>query len=194
MNIQQLEDSRVKLTLLGLSNYKYVTSIASQDDLVQYSPSHISTPEALRDYVKTAVDGYYHKTCIPFLVFDKSKNAYAGCTRFMNINAKQKVLDIGSTWIGYEFHGTGLNAHMKFLMLQYAFEHLEYERVEFKVDERNIRSRKAIESIGGTLEGILRQNLYLLDGYKRNTCIYGILKAEWDVLKTTVFKDFKAAD
>ncbi|QDO94722.1 GNAT family N-acetyltransferase [Formosa sediminum] len=191
MNIQQLEDSRVKLTLLDLSNYKSLIPIAKQEDLVKYSPTDIATEETLKNYVQTALDGYYHNTCIPFLVFDKSKNAYAGCTRFMNINAKQKVLDIGSTWIGYEFHGTGLNAHMKFLMLQYAFERLEYERVEFKVDERNIRSRKAIEGIGGTLEGILRQNLYLLDGYKRNTCIYGILKAEWDVLKTTVFKDFK---
>ncbi|MBP1841046.1 GNAT family N-acetyltransferase [Formosa algae] len=192
MNIQQLEDSRVKLTLLGLSNYKYVTDIASQKDLVQYSPSHISNPEALRAYVQTAVDGYYHKTCIPFLVFDKSKNAYAGCTRFMNIDSKNKVLDIGATWIGYEFQGTGLNKHMKYLMLKYAFENLKFEKVEFKADERNIRSRKAIEYVGGSLEGILRQNIYLLNGYKRNTCIYGILNTEWDALKATVFKDFEA--
>ncbi|WP_299779339.1 GNAT family protein [uncultured Formosa sp.] len=192
MNIQQLEDSRVKLTLLGLSNYKHVMAIASQQNLVQYSPSHISTPEALRHYVQTAVDGYYHKTCIPFLVFDKTNNTYAGCTRFMNIDTKNKILDIGSTWIGYEYQGTGLNKHMKYLMLKYAFENLMIEKVEFKVDERNIRSRKAIEHIGGTLEGVLRKNIYLLNGYKRDTCIYGILKDEWDVLKTTVFCDYNS--
>ncbi|MFB9052362.1 GNAT family N-acetyltransferase [Formosa undariae] len=192
MNIQQLEDSRVKLTLLGLSNYKKIESIAYQKDLVQFSPSDIATPQALRDYVQTAVDGYYHKKCIPFLVFDKLTNTYAGCSRYMNINAKDKVLDIGSTWIGYEYQGTGLNTHMKFLMLKYAFENMKFEKVEFKIDERNIRSRKAVESIGGTLEGILRKNIYLLNGFKRNTCIYGILKEEWDILKTTVFSDYKS--
>ncbi|MDW5289588.1 GNAT family protein [Formosa sp. PL04] len=192
MNIQQLEDSRVKLTLLGLSNYKKLEPVAFQKDLVQFSPTDIATPEALRDYVQTAVDGYYHKTCIPFLVFDKQNRSFAGCTRFMNINLRQKVLDIGSTWIGYEFQGTGLNKHIKYLMLQYAFETMGFEKVEFKIDERNIRSRKAVESIGGTLEGILRKNIYLLNGFKRNTCIYGILKEEWDALKTTVFSEFES--
>lgn len=190
MNIQQLETTRVKLSLLDLSNYTQLGPIAAQKDLVRYSPTHIATPEALKDYVRTAINGYYQKTCIPFIIYDKKNEAYAGCTRFMNIDYKNKVLDIGSTWIGYEFQGTGLNKHIKYTMLHYAFEKLLFEKVEFKIDERNIISRKAVEGIGGTLEGILRQNVYLLNGYKRNTCVYGILKAEWDVLKTTIFKNY----
>lgn len=190
MTIRPLENEHVRLTLLDLSNYKHLLEIASQKELVKYSPSRIETPEELKDYVKTAVDHYYQKTAIPFIIYDKSKQAYAGCTRLMNINWNYKVLEIGSTWIGHEFQGSGLNTHMKFLMLQYAFETLNFEKVEFRIDERNGRSRKAVEKLGATLEGILRKNVYLNDGFKRNTCCYGMLKEEWEGIKNSVFEGF----
>ena len=189
MTAPNLENNRVKLTLLDLSNYKHLTQIAQEEKLVQYSPTKVDTPEDLKDYVQTAVDNYYHKTAIPFIIFDKQKNAYAGCTRYMNINWKNKVLEIGSTWIGREFQGTGLNKNMKFLMLEYAFETLKFDKVAFRADERNIPSRRAIEKIGATLEGILRKDMLMLDGFKRNTCCYGILKEEWPDIKTTIFND-----
>jgi len=185
-----LENNRVKLTLLGMSNYENLIEIASQDDLIQYSPSDISTPEKLKAYVQTAVDGYYHKTIIPFIIYDKQTQTYAGSTRFGLINWKNKVLHIGWTWIGKEFQGTGLNKHMKFLMLQYAFETLEFDKVEFRIDERNMASRKAVEKLNAKLEGILRKNTLMLDGYKRSTCCYGILKEEWLEIKQTIFKRF----
>ncbi|RLD26894.1 MAG: N-acetyltransferase [Bacteroidetes bacterium] len=190
MNTPALENKNVKLTLLDLSNYEKLIQIAQQDKLVQYSPSKIDTHDDLKSYVQTAVDGYYHKTTIPFIVFDKTQNAYAGCTRFMNIDWNNKVIEIGATWIGREFQGSALNKSIKLLMLHYAFETLNFEKVEFRIDERNIRSRKAVEKIGATLEGILRQNVYLLDGFKRNTCCYGILNTEWKSIKETVFKEF----
>lgn len=190
MKAPTLENDIVKLSLLDLSNYKHLIAVAQQDKLVQYSPSDIATPEALKNYVQTAVDGYYHKTTIPFIIFDKAKNEYAGCTRFMDIDWNNKVLHIGATWIGQEFQGTELNRNIKFLMLQYAFEILNFEKVEFRIDERNIRSRKAVEKIGATLEGILRKNEYLLDGFKRNTCCYGILYEEWTKIKRIVFEGF----
>ena len=190
MNAPTLENQRVKLSLLDLSNYEHLTDIASQENLVQYSPSNIATPDALKGYVQTAVDGYYHKTTIPFIVYDKQQQAYSGCTRFMNIDWKNKVLEIGATWIGKEFQGTGLNINMKLLMLQYAFETLNFEKVEFRIDERNTASRKAAEKLGANLEGILKKNVYLLNGFKRNTSCYGILKEEWLEIKTTVFKGF----
>ena len=89
-----------------------------------------------------------------------------------------------------EFQGSGLNMNLKFLMLQNIFETLNFEKVEFRIDERNTRSRKAVEKIGATLEGILKKNVYLLDGFKRNTCCYGILKEEWNAIKTGVLKGF----
>ena len=183
MTIPNLENNRVKLSLLDLSNYMHLESIAQQKDLIYYSPSDISTPETLKAYVQTAVDGYYHKTTIPFIVFDKTSQTYAGSTRFGLISWKDKVLHIGWTWIGYEFQGTGLNANMKFLMLQYSFETLKFEKVEFRIDHRNQKSRKAVEKLGATLEGILRSDKLMKDGYRRNTCCYGILKTEWPEIR-----------
>ncbi len=190
MKLPVLENDIVKLSLLDLSNYEHLIPITQQENLIQYSPSKINTPEDLKDYVQTAVDGYYHKTTIPFIIYDKRTNTYAGCTRFGLISWNNKVFHIGWTWIGKQFQGTGLNKNIKFLMLQYAFETLEFDKVEFRIDERNIRSRKAVEKIGGTLEGILRKDTLMLDGFKRSTCCYGILQEEWDQIKMMIFKGF----
>lgn len=184
-----LENNRVKLTLLDLSNYKNLESIAKEKDLIYYSPSDISTPEKLREYVSIAVDGYYHKTTIPFIIFDKEKQTYAGSTRFGLIDKKNKVLHIGWTWIGKDFQGTGLNSNMKYLMLQYAFEILNFEKIEFRIDERNNKSRKAVEKLGATFEGILRKNVIMKDGYRRNTCCYGIMQEEWTLIKSKLILD-----
>ena len=190
MHIPTLENNRVKLTLLDLSNYKNIASIAEEKDLIFYSPSDISTPEKLRDYVQVAVDSYYHKVTIPFIVYDKIREAYAGSTRFGLINWKNKVLHIGWTWIGNNYQGTGLNTNMKFLMLQYAFETLEFQKVEFRIDERNAKSRRAVEKLDAKLEGILRKDTVMKDGFRRSTCCYGILKEEWPTIKSTIFKTF----
>ena len=186
MKVPTLENDRVKLTLLDLSNYKHLFLVAQQENLIQYSPSDVSTPEKLKEYVEIAVDGYYQKTTIPFIIYDKLTQVYAGSTRFGLINYKNKLLHVGWTWIGKEFQGTGLNVNMKFLMLQYAFETLEFDKVEFRIDERNTKSRKAVEKSGATLEGILRKDTLMLDGFKRSTCCYGILKEEWINIKKTL--------
>ena len=185
-----LEDKRVRLTVLDLTNYKHLLAIAQEPNLVQYSPSKIDTPDDLKTYVQTAVDGYYHKTVVPFLIFDKQQQAYAGCTRFANIDRHNKKLEIGWTWLGKAFQGTGLNTHVKFLMLRYAFETLNFDKVIFRVDERNLRSRKAIEKLGAALEGILKKDMLMLDGFKRNTCVYGILKEDWAGIKENEFEGF----
>lgn len=182
-----LENSRVKLSLLDLNNYKKIIEISQEENLIYYSPSDISSPEKLKSYVKTAIDGYYQKTTIPYLIYDKTKKRYAGTTRFGLINWKNKTLHIGWTWIGKDFQGTDLNKHMKFLMLKYVFEVLGFEKVEFRIDERNIKSRKAVEKIGATLEGILRKDTLMIDGFRRSTCCYGILKKEWLSLKIKKF-------
>tara|TARA_R110002051_G_scaffold13808_4_gene45626 strand:+ start:61819 stop:62376 length:558 start_codon:yes stop_codon:yes gene_type:complete len=174
-----LENDRVKLSPLTLQNFESLISVASQENLVQYSPSDIATPSSLKNYVEIALQQVKAGTSIPFIIYDKQNDAFAGCTRYMNMNHKNKVLHIGSTWIGREFQGTGLNTQMKNLMLDYAFTTLNFEKVEFRVDERNMASRKAVEKLGCTLEGILRKDVYLINGFKRNTCCYGLLRDEW---------------
>ncbi|SIQ76447.1 GNAT family N-acetyltransferase [Maribacter ulvicola] len=179
INTPILENERVILSPLTIDNYKKLIPIASQEKLAQYSPSDIETPNSLKNYVEIALQQLTAGTSMPFIIYDRKHDAFAGSTRFMHINRKNRVLHIGSTWIGREFQGTGLNTQMKQLMLAYAFRTLDFEKVEFRVDERNLRSRKAVEKLGCTLEGILRKDVYLLDGFKRNTCCYGILREEW---------------
>lgn len=190
MKTPTLENARVKLSPLTLDNYHHLVSIAQEKDLIYYSPSDISTPEKLKNYVEVALDGFQNDTVIPFIIFDKLKLKYAGSTRYGLINWKNKVLHIGWTWIGHEFQGSGLNKDMKYVMLQYAFETLEFEKVEFRIDDRNQKSRKAVEKLGATLEGILRKDTLMNEGYRRNTCCYGILKEEWPNIKSTLFKSF----
>jgi RimJ/RimL family protein N-acetyltransferase len=190
MHIIDLENKRVKLSLLTLEDQCLLVTVAQQKGLIYYSPSHISSSETLKNYIKTAVNGYQDKTTIPFTIYDKEKNQYAGSTRFGLINWKNKVLHIGWTWIGRAFQSTGLNAQMKFLMLQYAFETLAFEKVEFRFDTRNQKSRKAVEKLGATLEGILRKDTLMKDGFRRSTCCYGILTAEWPTIKIKVFERF----
>ncbi len=181
-----LENDYVKLIPLSLDNYSQLTPIALQPKLVQYSPSDIESEKSLKNYVTIALEQRAQKTSIPFLVYSKVHETAVGCTRYMNIDWKNKVLHIGATWLGREFHGTGINTQMKLLMINYAFAKLHFEKVEFRIDERNIRSRKAVEKLGARLEGILRKNVYLLDGFKRNTCCYGILPEEWKTFKKSL--------
>jgi RimJ/RimL family protein N-acetyltransferase len=186
---QTLENNRVKLSLLSLDNYTHLIDIAKEKNLIYYSPSVITTPEQLKTYVETAIAGFNNNSVLPFIIYDKEKQAYAGSTRFGLIDHNNKVLHIGWTWLGTSFQGTGLNKNMKSLMLQYAFEILQFEKIEFRIDERNEKSRKAVEKIGGTLEGILRKNTIMQDGFRRSTCCYGILKEEWPSIKSTIFKN-----
>ncbi len=177
-----LENGRVRLSPLTLDNYANLQSVAAEHKLLQYSPSDIESPPALRTYVEIALDQQKQRSSLPFIIYDKQAMAFAGCTRYMSIDDKNKVLEIGSTWIGKKFQGTGLNTQMKHLLINHAFYSLGFEKISFRIDERNLQSRKAVEKLGAILEGILRENVYLLDGYKRNTCFYGILINEWKKL------------
>ncbi len=127
----------------------------------------------------------------PLMVMDfenlKTANQYAGSTSFYAVSNKDERLAIGATWIGKPFQRTGLNRNMKFLMMQYAFETLNFARVELHTDARNQQSREAIKGIGGIEEGILRHFTVMTDGFRRDTVCFSILKNEWTDLKQTVF-------
>ena len=183
-----LENDRVKLLPLSMTNYHLLHEIALEHKIIQYSPSNISNEKEYTQYVKTALKEQEKGKAIPFIIYDKLKSQYIGSTRFGCIDYYHNVLHIGWTWISKTAQGTGVNKQMKFLMLHHAFETLAFEKVEFRIDERNIRSRKAVEKIGGTLEGILRKNTLMQDGFRRNTCCYGILAEDWPKIKREQFK------
>lgn len=179
-----LENNFALLRPINKADIDNLLAIAIKDkDLLQFSPVPIYTKSLVKEYIDKAVDNRLNKSRYTFIVFDKTQNAYAGSTAFLNISNPDDRLEIGATWYGKEFQRTGLNRNCKYLLLQYAFDNLEAERVEFKTDERNSASRKAIEKIGGQFEGILRRHTLMYDGFRRNTVYYSILRSEWGKLK-----------
>ncbi|MGI9545313.1 MAG: GNAT family N-acetyltransferase [Cyclobacteriaceae bacterium] len=179
------ENDRVRLAPLEVSNIGDLQAIALEEiSLLQYSPSEIHLEEKLRQYVETAIESREKKIRYPYIIFDKLQDQYAGSTSFGNVSNKDLRLEIGWTWIGKNFQGSGLNQACKSLMLEYAFDTLSFERVEFKIDSRNLQSRKAVEKIGGIYEGELRSHTVMSDGFRRNTVYYSILKEEWPQIKS----------
>ena len=179
-----LENTFLLVRPISENDIDNLVTVATNDkDLLQFSPTPIYTKELLKKYIDKAVDNRRNKNRYTFIVFDKIKNAFAGSTSFLNISNADDRLEIGATWYGKEFQRTGLNRNCKYLLLEYAFENLGAVRVEFRTDERNLASRKAIEKIGAQFEGILRRHTLLYDGFRRNTVCYSILKSEWSDLK-----------
>lgn len=175
-----LEDMRTRLEPLEDKHFDLLLPIAlGEPDLLKYSPSPFGSREKFQQYFHLAYNQRAAEKRYAFAIFDKLKGKYAGSTSMGEIFNEHLRLQLGWTWMGSEFRGSGLNRHCKFLLLRYIFETLNFERVEFFTDSRNERSKKAITGIGGKLEGELRSHMLLPDGHRRNTLIYGMLKAEW---------------
>jgi RimJ/RimL family protein N-acetyltransferase len=176
-----LEDYRVLLRPLKESDYKNLLPFAlNEPTLWKYSLVQASGEVGLKNYLSIALNEKKAGKEFPFIVFDKKENAYAGSTRFYDINLPYQTIQLGYTWYGKKFHGTGLNKHCKFLLLQFAFENLRLERVEFRADARNERSIAAMKSIGCRVDGILRSNMPTHEGdVRRDSIVLSILKDEW---------------
>jgi len=121
-----------------------------------------------------------NSTEYPFVIFHKRDNKLIGSTRFMDIQPKHKKLEIGSTWLHPDYWGTEINFECKLLLLTYCFEALQTIRVQLKTDENNIRSRKAIQKIGGQFEGVFRNDMIRDNNTKRNSAYFSIIDEEWE--------------
>jgi len=174
-----LENEVAILRPLTIEDTQLLQGFVKEADIWKFTLSKVQTQEDFQHYIQSAIDGRNQKKEYPFIVYDKIKQDYAGSTRFYDIQLANKTLLIGYTWYGKAFQGTKLNKNCKFLLLQYAFEVLGMERVEFRADNRNERSKQAMLSIGCTIEGVLRNHLPTHDGGRRDSVILSILKDEW---------------
>ena len=120
---------------------------------------------------------------MPFVILEREKNRVVGSTRYLNIRRDHRSLEIGWTWLGQEWLRTGVNTEAKFLLLRHAFERLGCIRVEFKTDERNLRSQEALERIGATREGVLRNHMIVQGGFYRNSVYFSVIEEEWPAVK-----------
>lgn len=176
-----LEDEVVLLRPLQRSDFANLLEISNNEpETWQYSFIRANGEENLKKYIEIALQARDKEVEFPFIVFDKKSGKYAGSTRFYDMNLSNKTVQLGYTWYGKAFRGTGLNKNCKFLLLQFAFESLEVERVEFRADNNNARSIAAMKSIGCKVEGILRNHMQTLDSdVRRDSIVLSILKEEW---------------
>jgi N-acetyltransferase len=116
---------------------------------------------------------------LPFTVLERRSGKAVGMTTYMDIDAANRRLEIGSTWYRRSVQRTAVNTECKLLLLQHAFEQLGCIAVEFRTHFFNQQSRRAIERLGAKLDGILRHHRRLADGSLRDTCVYSILASEW---------------
>lgn len=115
---------------------------------------------------------------VPFAVTYLADGKFAGSTGYASINRANRTLDIAS-WYGLNYQRTGVNTECKYLLLKHAFEELGAIRVGLTVDVTNTRSRRAVERIGATQEGILRNQRIRRDGTFRDTVVFSIIESEW---------------
>ncbi len=175
-----LENERVLLRPLLLSDHSLLEKyVIEEPDLWQYSLVAINDSADLENYLQEALKARNQKTAYPFIVFDKLLQQYVGCTRFYDIQLPFNSTQLGYTWYSKKVWGTGLNQHCKFLLLQFAFDQISFERVEFRADNNNKRSIAAMQKIGCTIEGVLRNHLPMPNGTRRDSIVLSILKPEW---------------
>ena len=142
--------------------------------------------EKFLDVLKIAIVEKEKGTQFPFIIYHKPEKKIIGSTRFLEIQPLHRKLEIGWTWLHSDYWGTEVNLECKLLLLTFCFENLQAIRVQLKTDENNLRSRKAIEKIGGQFEGILRHDMLRDNETKRNSALYSILDNEWNNVKTNL--------
>ena len=176
-----LENEKVLLRPITSEDYEHLLAFALHEpELWKFSLVPADGAVRMKAYIETAITQRALGKEYAFIVFDKTTNKYAGSTRFYDIQNQHKMMQLGYTWYGKDFQGTGLNKNCKYLLLQFAFEQAGMERVEFRADNTNERSKAAMRSIGCMEEGVLRNHLITNLGVNRSSIILSILKSEWE--------------
>ncbi|MDM1350068.1 GNAT family N-acetyltransferase [Myroides marinus] len=181
-----LEGNTVKLVPLEEHHLEELYKASSDKELWRLVPTDCSDRDTFYANYRNALAARDKGVQYPFVILDKETNAIIGSTRFFEMYEADKKLEIGWTWITQGYWGTVVNLECKLLLLTYCFETLKVNRVQLKTKDDNIRSRKAIEKIGGVFEGVLRKDKIQNDGTTRNAAYYSILDNEWGIAKNKI--------
>ena len=187
-----LENDVVLLRPISLSDIEEYKKIAFNDAIWKYFITNVGTDDDLEAFVLEAVNARKDKSRMAFTSIDKASGQVAGGTAYLNISFKDKRLEIGWSWLAPAFQRSGINRNNKFLLMEYAFETLGFERVEFKTDVLNQPARKGLRGIGAIEEGVLRSHTLMPFGRRRDTIYYSVLRNEWPEVKNTIFKEYKS--
>jgi RimJ/RimL family protein N-acetyltransferase len=147
-------------------NYMPRSSFIDMADVRQWIAEAVETPNQL-----------------PFVIVETGKDKAVGSTRYLNIRPEHRSLEIGWTWLGQEWQRTGINTEAKLLLLSHAFDRLGCLRVEFKTDARNLRSQRALERIGATREGVMRNHMIVQSNFVRDSVYFSVIDSDWPEVK-----------
>lgn len=189
-----LEGRFVRLEPLSLEHVPGLCVAGLDEDLWQWTPSQVSTPAAMRGYVKAALSDQKAGKALPFATLDRTTGQVVGSTRFANLDPANRRAEIGWTWLGRAWQRTAFNTEAKLLMLCHAFESWKCIRVELKTDSLNQRSRAAILHLGAKEEGTFRNHMITESGRIRHSVYYSIVDSEWPAVKARLEARLSAGD
>jgi RimJ/RimL family protein N-acetyltransferase len=186
-----LNGRAIQLQPLREEHIDALSRIGLDPAVTRYLPSRTSTPADMAASVRDALAARAAGTAIPFVTILKvtgSDGLVVGSTRFLNIDPRNRHMEIGGTWIGLEWQRTRVNTEAKYLMLRHAFDELKSLRIEFKTDSLNERSRGALLRIGAVPEGVFRSHVITSDGRIRHSAWFSITADEWPGVRTRLEK------
>lgn len=175
-----LQNERVLLRPLQENDFEHLLPFSlNEPEIWKWGLLTAAGEDNLRKYITETIKNRDEKKEYPFIIFDKQANAYAGSTRFYDIQQNFLTTQLGYTWYGIKFQRTGLNRHCKLLLLSFVFEKWGMERLEFRAHSENEKSITAMKAIGCIEEGILRNHMPTVMGTRRSSIVLSILKDEW---------------
>ena len=178
-----LEGRHVRLEPLSLAHQDRLCADGLDAELWRWAQTSLATPADMRAYIETALTWQAQGTALPFAIVARATGQVVGSTRYANIERADRRLEIGWTWIARAAQRTPVNTEAKYLLLRHAFEVLGCNRVEFKTDVLNERSRAALLRIGAKQEGVLRSHMITASGRVRDSVYFSIIAAEWPAVK-----------
>ncbi|MDE2593901.1 MAG: GNAT family N-acetyltransferase [Burkholderiales bacterium] len=186
INKTVLQGRRVRLEPLAESHLPGLAAAIEDGRLWDIPVTIVPHPSDLASFLSNADAAFAAQRELAFATIDVQSSRIAGSTRFRCIDATHRRAEIGFTFLGASWQRTHINTEAKYLMLQHAFEVWGFNRVELLTDERNAKSRQAIERIGAKHEGILRSHMVMRDGFVRNSVVYSIIRSEWPEAKAAL--------
>lgn len=186
----QLENERVLLIHFENQRNQELKKIIFNDALWKYMGMVIKSELDFDNYLQNTIKDQKNGISYAFLIIDKQNNRVAGSTRYGNLNTSSEKCEIGWTWYGTDFQGTGLNKACKYELLKFGFEKIGFRRIQFSADQENIRSQRAIEKLGAKKEGVFRNNYIDSNRQSRHDVYYSIIKEDWNSLRKLFFNEF----
>jgi len=178
-----LEGQHVRLEPLSFGHLDGLCEFGLDEDLWRLTTIQVRTPDDMRVFIEDALRQEKEGTVMPFATVENATGRIAGSTRYLNIDFKNRRVEIGSTWGARPWQRTIVNTEAKYLMLRHAFETMECIRVELKTDMLNERSQKAILRLGAKQEGIFRKHMVVDGGRIRDTVYFSIIDSEWPAVR-----------